>query len=112
MINKLFKLNHHNIALVQFIIEGYEGMATVSTIDPHTAIIKILIMPNFVSEINSLIDDLKNKYKITEIDPATWNPSTPAGVGKRRDLRGKSRRPLLRGINSTNKFQCALLFEI
>ena len=34
MINKLFKLNRHNIAVVQFIIEGYEGMATVSTIDP------------------------------------------------------------------------------
>ncbi len=85
MINKLFKLNRHNIAVVQFIVEGYEGMATVSTIDPHTAIIKALIMPDFVSEINSLIDDLKNKYKITEIDPATWNPSTPAGGGKRLD---------------------------
>ena len=68
MINKLFKLNRHNIAVVQFIIEGYEGMATVSTIDPHTAIIKISIMPDFISEINGLIEALKNKYRILEIN--------------------------------------------
>jgi hypothetical protein len=43
-------------------------MATVSTIDPHTAIIKILIMPDFISEFSGLIDDLKNKYKIVEIN--------------------------------------------
>ncbi|MGA2525110.1 MAG: DUF4911 domain-containing protein [Smithellaceae bacterium] len=79
MINKLFKLNRHNIAVVQFIIEGYEGMATVSTIDPHTAIIKISIIPYFISEINGLIEALKNKYKIEEINPATWNPLAPAG---------------------------------
>jgi hypothetical protein len=68
MIKKYFKINRHNIAIVQFIIEGYEGMATVSTVDPHTAIIKISIMPDFISEISGLIDDLKNKYKIVEIN--------------------------------------------
>jgi hypothetical protein len=66
MIKKYFKINRRNIAIVQFIIEAYEGMATVSTIDPHTAIIKISIMPDFISEISGLIDDLKNKYKIVE----------------------------------------------
>lgn len=68
MIKKYFKINRRNIAIVQFIIEGYEGMATVSTIDPHTAIIKISIMPDFISEISGLIDALKNKYKIVEIN--------------------------------------------
>ncbi len=77
MISKLYKLNRHNIAIVQYIVEGYEGMATVSTVDPHAAIIKISIMPDFVSDINGLIDALKNKYKIVEINPATCNPSAP-----------------------------------
>ncbi len=81
MINKLYKLNRQNIAVVQFIVEGYEGMATVSTVDPHAAIIKISIMPDFISEINGLIDDLKKKHKIMEINPAT----SPAGGGKRRN---------------------------
>jgi hypothetical protein len=68
MIKKYFKLKRKDIALVQFIIEGYEGMATVTTIDPHTAIIQISIIPDFISDMNSIINDLKNKYKMEEIN--------------------------------------------
>ena len=51
MIRKLYRLKKNNITLFQFIVEGYEGMATVSTIDPKTAVIQVLIMPDFVDEI-------------------------------------------------------------
>jgi hypothetical protein len=68
MIKKYFKLKRKDIALVQFIIEGYEGMATVTTIDPHTAIIQISIIPDFLSDMSDLIDYLKNKYKMEEIN--------------------------------------------
>jgi len=77
MIKKYFKVNRRDIAIVQFIIEGYEGMATVTTIDPQTAIIKISIIPDFISEIYGLIEVLKDKYKVVEINPATWNFSAP-----------------------------------
>jgi hypothetical protein len=85
MIEKIFEVKKNDIAPIQFIIEGYEGMATVSTIDPHTAIIKFSIMPDFISDITVIINDLKNKYQIVEIDPATGNSPAPAGGGKRRD---------------------------
>jgi hypothetical protein len=68
MMKKWFKLKRKDIAVVQFIIEGYEGMATVSTIDPYTAIIQISIMPDFVSDIINVIEDLKNKYHLEEIN--------------------------------------------
>ena len=68
MIKKYFKLKRKDIALVQFIIEGYEGMATVSTIDSHAAIIQISIIPDFISDMNAVIKDLKNKYKMEEIN--------------------------------------------
>ena len=68
MIKKYFKLKRKDIAIVQFIIEGYEGMATVTTIDPHTAIIQISIIPDFISDMNAVIKDLKNKYKMEEIN--------------------------------------------
>jgi hypothetical protein len=67
MIKKWFKLQRSNIVLVQFIIEGYEDMATVTTIDSHEAIIQISIMPDFVQEILNIIENLKNKYKMREI---------------------------------------------
>jgi hypothetical protein len=68
MIKKYFKLKRKDIALVQFIIEGYEGMATVTTIDSHTAIIQISIIPDFILDMSAVIKDLKNKYKMEEVN--------------------------------------------
>jgi hypothetical protein len=68
MIKKWFKLKRNNIALVQFIIEGYEGMATVTTIDPNAAIIQVSIMPDFLQEMINVMESLKNKYGLEEIE--------------------------------------------
>jgi hypothetical protein len=68
MILKWFKLRRKNIALVQFIIEAYEGMATVTTMDPHSAIIQVSIMPDFLQEILNVLESLKNKYQLEEIE--------------------------------------------
>ena len=43
-------------------------MATVTTIDPLTAIIQISIIPDFISDMSAVIKDLKNKYKMEEIN--------------------------------------------
>jgi hypothetical protein len=67
LINKRFKIKRRNIDIVQFIIEGYEGMATVSTIDSREAIIQISIMPDYVEEISNILENLKNKYPLEEI---------------------------------------------
>jgi len=67
MINKYFQIDRKNIALVQFIIEGYGEMATVSTIDSVAAIIQVSIIKDFISEMNNLLDYLKNKYDMKEV---------------------------------------------
>ncbi len=68
MIDKFFMIKREHIAPVQFIIEGYEGMSTVSTIDSQEAIIKISIMPDFTEEIRPLIGELKKIYRLEEIE--------------------------------------------
>jgi hypothetical protein len=67
MIKKYFQIDRKNIALVQFIIEGYGEMATVSTIDSRAAIIQISIIKDFILEMNNLLDYLKNKYNMKEV---------------------------------------------
>jgi hypothetical protein len=67
MILKWFKLKRKNIALVQFIIEAYEGMAGVTTMDPHLAVIRVSIMPDFYQEIINVMEGLKSKYQLEEI---------------------------------------------
>lgn len=68
MIKKWFKIKRSSIAPVQFIIEGYEGMATVTTVDPHAAIIQVSIMPDFLKEMINLMEILKVKYNLDEIE--------------------------------------------
>ena len=68
MINIWLKLKTKDIVLVQFIIEGYEGLATVTTIDPRTAIIQVAIMPDFVSDVMCILECLKKQLPIEKIN--------------------------------------------
>jgi len=67
MQRKWFKINASDIALVQFILEGYEGLVTVSTIDPKEAIIQILIMPDFGEDVEGIMAHLKDRFMMKEI---------------------------------------------
>lgn len=64
---KYFQLDRRNIVAVQFIIEGYEGLATITTLDAAGAVIRISIMPDFLPEMNCLLDELSKKYQMKEI---------------------------------------------
>lgn len=55
------------MTLVQFILEGYEGLVTVSTIDPRAAVIQILIMPDFADEAKRILEHLKDRFMLQEI---------------------------------------------
>lgn len=70
MIKRYFKLDRKNIAAVQFILEGYENMANVTTMDSRIAVIRIAIVGDFLCEINTLLDRLKMDYSMQEVDPA------------------------------------------
>jgi hypothetical protein len=67
MIEKNFQLERKNIAPVQFIIEGYGDMATVTTLDPRQAVIRVSIIPDFIDDMNGLLDYLVIKFKMKEL---------------------------------------------
>jgi hypothetical protein len=67
MIKKWFKIKRNKIVLVQFIIEGYEGMAMVTTVDSKSAIIQVSIMPEFLQEMTNLTESLKTEFRLEEI---------------------------------------------
>jgi hypothetical protein len=67
MIKKYYQLMRKNIAPVQFIIEGYGEMATVTTLDSRKAIIRVSVIPDFIDDLNGLLDYLKKKYTMVEL---------------------------------------------
>ena len=55
---------------INFILESYEDIGFVTTIDRFKAIVKITISPYFEEDFNNIIDDLKKEIEIEEIDYA------------------------------------------
>ncbi len=63
---KFLKLNRKDISYMQFIIESYEGLAAVTTVDENVAIIKLSIMPDSVSDVDKILDSLRKEVDFTE----------------------------------------------
>ena len=45
-------------------VESYDGMAVVRTVDPHEAVIELLVAPGCESLVMELVDDLRNKENL------------------------------------------------
>ena len=57
----LFSINREEICYLQWIIEAYDGMASMRTVNPKTGEIEISIAPGCREEILSLINHLKEE---------------------------------------------------
>jgi hypothetical protein len=64
---KYLKLKRKDIARLQFIFEGHEGLGTCTTIDKNRAVVKLFIMPDFAAEAADLIENLKKEIEFEEI---------------------------------------------
>lgn len=67
MIKRYYQVERKDIAIIQFIIEGYEGMATVSTIDPQRACLRISIIEDQLGDFELLVKDLQKTFSMTEV---------------------------------------------
>jgi DNA-directed RNA polymerase subunit F len=63
---KFLKLNRKDISYVQFLIESYEGLAAVTTVDEKVAIIKLSIMPDSVLDVDKILDSIRKEVDFTE----------------------------------------------
>ena len=68
MVKRYYQVNRKDIAIVQFIIEGYEGMATVTTIDPGQACLQMAVIEDQLDDFAQLMEDLKKSFDIREIE--------------------------------------------
>ena len=56
---QIFKVDRREIHFLRFTLESYDGMALVSTIDPHSALIEVSMAPGCETLVLELIDALK-----------------------------------------------------
>lgn len=75
MINRYFKVNRRDMVFLKFILEAYEGMNVMSTVDNSAGIIRIAIMPGFEDDMDELLADLG---RLVSMEPAEWVDQAPA----------------------------------
>ena len=66
--NRYYRIDEAGISLLKFLIESYEGAAVVRTIDTVDPAIEIMIAPGFEAEVEAVIDELRDEFRITDIE--------------------------------------------
>ena len=70
MVCRYFKVLHRDMVYLKFILEAYEGMNVMSTVDNREGIIRIAIMPGFVADMDELLAELGRQVMM---EPVEWN---------------------------------------
>ncbi len=65
--SRYFRVKRKDIAYFKFIIESYEGMAVVRTLDPKEAVVELMVAPGWESDLGRLVDDLQKEIPVEEV---------------------------------------------
>jgi len=68
-IKKEFKINPREIAYLRFILEGYDGLAVLTTLDSKAGIVSLHISPERVEEVDEIIQGLSKEIAIEPARP-------------------------------------------
>jgi hypothetical protein len=66
---KQFRLNPRDIVFMQYLLEGYEGLFSVTTLDPAEARVEVAVMPDFLDDAKEILDALHEDVPFAEVEP-------------------------------------------
>ena len=64
---RYFKVDRRDLVHLKFILEAYEGMSTLSTVEPTGVIIRLAIPWGFTEDVQSIIDTVGAQISIDEV---------------------------------------------
>ena len=67
-VQRYFRVTPHDMAYVKFIVESYEGLAVLSTVDSAKGIMEWMIPHDLVEEIEELIESLREEVVLIPCD--------------------------------------------
>ena len=63
-----FKVRPRDICLIKFVLESYENLMTVSTVDIAESKIQVRIAPDFLGDCREILADLGKSFLMIPID--------------------------------------------
>lgn len=68
MIFRYFKVRHRDMVYLKFILEAYEGMNVMSTVDNVAGIIRIAIMEGFEADMEGVLAELGQQVSMEAVE--------------------------------------------
>jgi hypothetical protein len=68
VIFRYFKVLHRDMVYLKFILEAYEGMNVMSTVDNVAGIIRIAIMEGFETDMDALLAELGRQVAMEAVE--------------------------------------------
>ena len=65
-INKFLRVDRREICFLKFILEGYDGIATLTTVDAHQGVVMLRIAPGCEGDVEAILQDLKKDIIIDD----------------------------------------------
>jgi hypothetical protein len=72
-ISLIIQIPPQEIAYLSFIIESYEGVAVVRTIDPRAGLVELMVSPHFQVEMDAVLADLAREFPVQNVSPTVTN---------------------------------------
>jgi hypothetical protein len=70
VISRYFRVSRQDMVYLKFILEAYEGMNTMSTVDNAAGIIRIAIMSGFEEDMDTLLSQLGRQVPMEPVSRA------------------------------------------
>lgn len=64
---RYFKVGRRDLVYLKFILEAYEGMSTLSTVEPQGGIVRLSVPAGFETDIEGVIDAVREDISIEEV---------------------------------------------
>jgi len=64
---KYFRIDRREIHFLRFILEGYDGLAVVRTVDPREGLVVLHVRPGGEAEVAEIIADVRREIKIEPV---------------------------------------------
>ncbi|MBW2604497.1 MAG: DUF4911 domain-containing protein [Deltaproteobacteria bacterium] len=65
-LKKYLRIDRREICFLKYILEAYDGIATLTTIDAHQGVVLLRIAPGCEDEVETILKDLKKDIVIDD----------------------------------------------
>ncbi len=65
---KYFRVDRRQIGFLKFIFEAYDGIVTITTVNPDQGVVLFCIAPGCENDVEMILQDLKKDIMIERID--------------------------------------------